>query len=131
MNTVVIDDNLMFSMLIEPQLRRLGHQVRTLGGAAGTVDRVVESPPDLLFINLTSTRYDGPALVRTFRAQPETAQVPIIGYAGHVEQQFFTAGLAAGATLVVPNSALRSSLPEVLQKRRSRAGAASPAAQPG
>jgi hypothetical protein len=53
------------------------------------------------------------------------AGVGIIGYAGHVERRFFQEGREAGADLVVPNSAIRKALPEVLAKlERLRAGEA-------
>lgn len=44
----------------------------------------------------------------------------IIGYASGLEREFLAAGLEAGATLVVPNSAIRGALPQVLHKLARR-----------
>jgi DNA-binding response OmpR family regulator len=122
---VLLEDNLMFAMSLEPALRQLGYQVRTLGGGADPVDRVVAAQPGLVLVNLTSTRFPGANTVRELRSRSEMAGVGIIGYAGHVERHFFQEGREAGADLVVPNSAIRKALPEVISKlERLRAGEA-------
>lgn len=124
-SVTLIEDNLMFAMMIEPTLKRLGYQPRTLAGGPSTVDDLAAAPPALVLVNLASGRFDGPALVRGIRARPELAELPVVGYAGHVERHFFQAGREAGATLVVPNSAMRKALPQVLEKLQQRlAGAA-------
>lgn len=121
---VLVDDNLMFSMMVEGSLRRCGYQVKTLSGAPDTADRIEALAPALVVVNLTSTRSGGPELIRTLRARSGLSRVPIVGYAGHVERQYFVAGKDAGADMVVPNSALKNALPEVLAKlKRKLAGA--------
>lgn len=120
---VLVDDNLMFTMMVQPALKRLGCEVRALSGGAG--EEIARLAPDLIFVNLASNRFSGPDLVRELRSRAELARTPIVGYAGHVERHFFQAGREAGATLVVPNSAMRKALPEVLEKLQRRlAGAA-------
>lgn len=117
---VLVDDNLMFSMMVEGSLRRCGYQVRTLSGMPDLVDRIEAAAPDLVMVNLTSTRTGGPTLVSTLRGRPALARLPVVGYAGHVERHFFQAGKEAGADMVVPNSALKNALPEVLSKLERR-----------
>jgi hypothetical protein len=48
------------------------------------------------------------------------SDLPVVGYAGHVERHHFQAGRDAGATLVVPNSAMRKALPQILEKLNAR-----------
>lgn len=117
---VLVEDNFMLSMMIEPVLQRLGYATRTLMGTGDAAAQVAALAPAIVLINLTSTRYAGPGLVRELKARPELTGVGIIGYAGHVERHFFEAGRAAGADLVVPNSAMRKALPEVLEKLQRR-----------
>lgn len=117
---VLVDDNLMFSMMVEGSLRRCGYQVRTVAGGADIVERIEAAAPDLVIVNLTSTRTGGPALVSALRGRSALGRLPIVGYAGHVERQFFVAGKEAGADMVVPNSALKGALPEVLAKLQRR-----------
>lgn len=119
----LVDDNLMFSAMVEGPLRRLGYRVKTLAGSAAAVEALAELAPELVLVNLTSGRYPAPDLIRAIRAHPRLGRVAIVGYAGHVERHFLQAGREAGADMVVPNSAVRSALPEVLAKlQRRRAG---------
>jgi DNA-binding NarL/FixJ family response regulator len=123
MHAVVIDDNLMFSMMVVPALKAAGYVVRTLPGAADTTDTLADDPPALACVNLASARYNGPELVRDLRGRDELRHTAILGYAGHVERHLFEQGAAAGADLVVPNSAMRGAFPRVLEKlARRRAG---------
>ena len=117
---VLIDDNLMFSMMVQPQLVRLGYVVTTLSGAPGDLEKAESAAPELILVNLASTRFLGPEMVRELRSRPGLETVPLVGYAGHVERHLFEAGAAAGADLVVPNSAIRASLAEVLAKLARR-----------
>ena len=117
---VIVDDNLMFAMMIEPQLRRLDYHVRTVSTAPAALDALASPTPDLLIVNMTSSRFSAAELIREVRARPELAKVPIVGYAGHVEREHFETGREAGADLVVPNSAVRASLPQVLEKLKRR-----------
>ena len=119
---VVADDNLMFTTMVEPQLKRLGYQPKTLGGGADLAERIAALEPALVLVNMTAGRFDAADLIRALRADPRTAATRIIGYAGHVEQDRFQAGDEAGADLVVPNSAVRASLAEVLAKLDRREG---------
>lgn len=117
---VLVEDNLMFAMMIEPTLRKLGYQVRTLAGGPAISAKVMALAPEIVFVNLASSRCDGSAVVKALRGEAALMATPIIGYAGHVERQHFHAGREAGATLVVPNSAMRKALPAVLEKLRNR-----------
>ncbi len=113
---VVADDNLMFTTMVEPQLRRLGYLPRTMGGGEGLAARIADARPELVLVNMTADRFDAALLIRELRAHSGAARTRIIGYAGHVERERFAAGLEAGADLVVPNSAVRASLAEVLAR---------------
>jgi CheY-like chemotaxis protein len=117
---VVVDDNLMFAMMVEPVLKRLGYHATTLPGNPTTAEEVAALAPEVVFVNLTSSRYSGADLVRDLRSRPALAKTGIVGYAGHVERHFFQAGRDAGADLVVPNSAIRAAIPQVLEKLKRR-----------
>lgn len=121
---VVVDDNMMSAMMVGPALQRCGYRVRTLSGGPTAAAQIAEGAPELVFVNLASARTPGADVIRRLRAQPETGGTPVIGYAGHVERHLFQAGREAGATLVVPNSAISKAMPEVLEKLRRRLGGA-------
>jgi CheY-like chemotaxis protein len=122
---VVLDDNLMFAMMLEPQLRKLKHRVQTLSGGADLAHRLAAAHPDLILVNLTSTQINGPEVIHALRNHPDLGKTGIIGYAGHEESSYFHAALDAGADMVMPNSAIKSHLPKVLAKlARLKAGEA-------
>ena len=117
---VLIEDNLMVAMMVDPAQKRLGYRVKTLADPRTAAEAAAALAPEVVFVNLASSRLDGPGMVRSLRAQAALAETPVIGYAGHVERHFFQQGREAGATLVVPNSAMRKALPQVLEKLRGR-----------
>jgi CheY-like chemotaxis protein len=118
---VLVDDNLMFASMVQPALQRLGYQVRSLPGGPAGAEAIEAAAPEVVFVNLGAARGAGAATVRALRERPALANTPIVGYAGHVERHLFEEGREAGATLVVPNSAMSRALPEVLEKVRRRA----------
>ena len=113
---VVLDDNLMFAMMLEPQLRKLGHRVQTLSGGPDLAHRLSAAQPGLILVNLTSTQINGPEVIHALRSHEELGETGIIGYAGHEENAYFHAALDAGADMVMPNSAIKGHLPKVLAK---------------
>jgi CheY-like chemotaxis protein len=113
---VILDENLMFAMMLEPPLRKLGHRVQTLSGGPDLAHRLANAHPDLILVNLTGTQINGPEVIRALREHPELEKTGIIGYAGHEENAYFHAALDAGADLVMPNSAIKTKLPKVLAK---------------
>src|ERR1044071_3064313 len=106
----------MFAMMLEPQLRKLGHRVQTINGGPDLAHRLAAAQPDLILINLTSTQINGPEIIHALRSSTGLQQTGILGYAGHEESAYFHAALDAGADMVTPNSAIKSHLPKVLAK---------------
>ena len=116
---VLVEDNLMFALPLQAALKNCGYEVLTLAGRPSDLDRVVGALPSLLVINLAG-RFSGAEFIRTLRSCPELSELPIVGYAGHVERDRLQQGLAAGADLVAPNSAMHRAMPEVLAKLEKR-----------
>lgn len=121
---VVADGNLIFASMAEAGLRRLGYRTRVLPDGPDVAAEVERLAPDLVLVNLSSP--GGMELLRQLRARPRLAATPVIGYAGHVERERFREGREAGADLVVPNSAIRKALPEVLARLERRRAAPLP-----
>lgn len=115
----LIEDNLMFGATLESGLKREGFAVRLVPNGKVAVQSILEWQPQLCLVNLASRGFSGAELIKEIRAAEGRAGLKIIGYAGHVEADLLRAGRAAGANLVAPNSAMRSSLAEVLLKLQS------------
>ena len=108
---LLIDDQLLFISQISSKLTALGLEVETLmPNNDGLLEKAAQS--SLALINLGFAGEKALELVRTMRkGLPE---LPIIGYCGHEEKEMMGAGLAAGATTVVPNSQITLNLKKVI-----------------
>ena len=80
-------------------LAGLGHEVTTNADPASALAWLQEtgSPPDLILSDVSMPGMDGYDFVRQLRAEPRTANVPIIMLTSHTELDHKVAGLEAGA----------------------------------
>ncbi len=108
---LLIDDQLLFISQISSRLAALGLEVESLLPTSnGVLDKAAQS--SLVLINLGFAGEKALELVRALRkGLPE---LPIVGYCGHEEKEIMQAGLAAGATAVVPNSQISLNLKKVI-----------------
>lgn len=106
---LLLDDNLMSSVRLEPQLRRIGYRVQTLRSlpAAGQVEA-----PQLIVINLGSRSLRGVDLIGACRERFPTARV--VGFCGHLEVEIRRAAKAAGIDKILTNDQALSELAPML-----------------
>jgi len=94
---ILLDDNLMSTMRIEPQLRAMGYTVRTLRKLPAEGDEA----PELVIINLGSRSLNGVPFIESLREfYPETR---IVGFCGHLEVEIRQAAKAAGIDKLLTN----------------------------
>jgi CheY-like chemotaxis protein len=91
-------------------LRRLlapGYRVTTVTDGQAALDAVRARPPDLVISDVMMPRLDGLGLVSALRADPRTADVPVLLLSARAGQEAAIEGLDAGADdyLVKPFSA--------------------------
>ena len=72
--------------------------------------------PMLIFADLVSKSGDVCEIIRKLRDNPATAHIPIIGFADDSEAELQAAGKAAGATLVVADSAILAHLTQFIER---------------
>lgn len=108
---LLIDNQLLFISQISSKLTALGLEVEALRpNNDGLLEKAAQS--SLVLVNLGFAGEKALELVRTVRkGWPE---LPIVGYCGHEEKEWIEAGLAAGATAVVPNSQITLNLKKVV-----------------
>jgi len=92
--------DLLFGSKVEGGLRAAGHEVERYDDADAA--RAAAPGVDLLVVDLTDDRFDGPALVQALRMGSE--QVPVLGFYSHVEQDVRVRAEEAGFDRVVPRS---------------------------
>lgn len=78
--------------------------------------RARELDPRLLLLDLDAHAADPPALIARLKAAPETAALPIIGFASHVNRDAIQAARDAGADRVLARSAFVRELPALLRR---------------
>lgn len=111
MQALLLDDNLMSAMRIEPQLRALNYQVRTARKipAGGTEEN---EAPQLVLINLGSRPLNGVTLIEELRRQYPQAR--IVGFCGHLEVEIRQAAKQAGIDKLLTNDQAFSQLQQSL-----------------
>ena len=89
------------------RLLRPGYQVTTVTDGQAALDSARSRPPDLVISDVMMPRLDGLELVTALRADPRTADVPVLLLSARAGQEASIEGLDAGADdyLVKPFSA--------------------------
>jgi CheY-like chemotaxis protein len=107
-------DDLMFSSRIREAATPLGVEVRTLRKVADLLE-ACRGKPQLVIVDLDSQRLPTAEALAALRADPELAELPIVGFFSHVDVARARAAQAAGCTQVLPRSAFVQQLPQLLR----------------
>ena len=75
---LVVDDEPDLRYLLRRTFERAGHEVVDAGNGAAALACVRQSPPDLVVTDMMMPVMGGAELIRRLRANPATAQIPII-----------------------------------------------------
>lgn len=108
MQALLLDDNLMSAMRIEPQLKAMEYSVIT----ARRIPSENEEAPQLIIINLGSRSLNGVALIEELRRRYPQAR--IIGFCGHLEVEIRQAAKQAGIDKLLTNDQVFSQLQQSL-----------------
>ncbi|MBV9864397.1 MAG: hypothetical protein JO316_03555 [Abitibacteriaceae bacterium] len=109
---LLLDDNLMSTMRIEPQLRKMNYRVQTGRAVPETESDSAATQPALVLINLGSRNLNGVSLVQTCRER--FLQARIIGFCGHLEVEIRRAAKAAGIDKILTNDQALSNLQQFI-----------------
>lgn len=98
------------------RLQDLQYRVHAVTDPGELVAAAGSAGPMVILADLASTRADICALIRQLRNNPGTAHLPVIAFADDAETDLQTAGRAAGATLVVADSAILTHLEQFIER---------------
>lgn len=92
---LLVDDSRTTLMMEEMLLKKEPYRVVKVADGAEAIEAALESPPDLILLDIVMPEVDGFAVCERLRSEPRTASVPIImvstrGEAEHVERAFKT-----------------------------------------
>lgn len=115
---LLIADDLLFPSRIREAAKPLGLELRVAAteATARSVFASASPPPRAVLVNLNARRLDPIALIRALKADPATASVPLLAFAGHVETAKHEAARAAGADMVAANSSVSLHLGKLLDR---------------
>jgi two-component system chemotaxis sensor kinase CheA len=97
LSVVVVDDTLMVRELQRSILERGGYGVRTAADGAQALAMLNEKPADLVVTDVEMPILDGLQLIRSIRAHPRLANVPVLIVSSHGTEEDRQRGLDAGA----------------------------------
>src|SRR5580658_3173820 len=82
---LVVDDEPDLRFLLRRIFEKAGHEVADAGHGAAALECVRGSPPELVVTDMMMPVMDGRELIRRLRADPATAQIPILAVTGNGE----------------------------------------------
>jgi CheY-like chemotaxis protein len=80
---LVVDDNVDAAQALALVLQLDGHEVRAAFGAAEALGCALESPPDVVLLDIGLPEMDGYAVARELRRKPELAGVRLVALTGY------------------------------------------------
>jgi two-component system, cell cycle response regulator DivK len=121
---LVVEDNPINLELVEAVLDREGYEVVSAVSAEAALDRLKRLSPDLLLLDIQLPGLDGLGLTRLLKADPSTAEIPIVALSAHARVEDRQAALEAGCveyiSKPIDTRALPAQLAAVLKRYRAR-----------
>ncbi len=95
---LVVDDEPDIRMMAVLAIKQDQHQVIEASSGPEALRMIDEQMPDLVVMDFKMPGMDGMEVVRTLRAKPETARLPILMLTAMADEASTRAGFAAGVT---------------------------------
>jgi CheY-like chemotaxis protein len=84
---LVIEDNLAFRDLLRLHLRQAGHAVQTAQDPEEGLRSLIDTPPDLILLDLDLPYLSGFEVLEALRSDPASQKIPVIIVTGHAEDE--------------------------------------------
>jgi CheY-like chemotaxis protein len=107
-------EDLLFKSKISETANTLGVEVLFPRSPKKLVEKVHESPPDLLVLDLNSARFEPLQLLEQLKSDEVSRGVPVVGFLSHVQKDLAVAARESGCDRVMARSAFTRDLPEIL-----------------
>jgi CheY-like chemotaxis protein len=107
-------EDLLFKSKISETASTLGVEALFPRSPKKLVEKVHESPPDLLILDLNSARFEPLQLLEQLKSDEASRSVPVVGFLSHVQKDLAVAARESGCDRVVARSAFTTDLPEIL-----------------
>jgi two-component system alkaline phosphatase synthesis response regulator PhoP len=94
---LIVEDEEDIAELLEYNLGRQGYEAESVGTGEDGLQLARDAMPDLVLLDLMLPRLSGIEVCRSLKADPETAQIPVIMLTAKGEEEDIVAGFDAGA----------------------------------
>ncbi len=112
---LVIENDLMFAVRVESVLKKLGYRVKVVGDSAKAIAFATENPIHLAIVSMGRERLSPLETISRLKALQNPA--PVLGFLSHtLIPQIREQAKAAGCSLLVPNSAIITRLPLLMER---------------
>jgi len=107
---LIVDDNAVVQRVISVTLRKAGHTLTVASGVAEAMQRLADSPVELMLLDVSMPDVDGLTLLRQLRADARYRALPIIMLTASGQDQDRVDARAAGANDFLTKPASSSEL---------------------
>ena len=94
---LIVDDESQNCRLLEALLAPEGYETRTAASGEDALVSIAKDPPDLILLDVMMPGLDGRQVAKALKADPATANIPIIMVTAQSAREARLAGLEAGA----------------------------------
>lgn len=124
-NVLLVDDNKVHRTVTTRLLAKAGYEISVAGDGEEALRRAGEDHPDLILLDMLLPRIPGQDVLRTLKANPDTAKIPVIvlsglpqtneeklrkeGAAGYMEKSAFEQDKKGNSLLELVGTVLRES----------------------
>ncbi|HZY65322.1 MAG: response regulator [Actinomycetota bacterium] len=107
-------EDLLFKSKILETANSLGIEAKFPRKPKKLLDAVEETPPDLLILDLNSSRFEPLELLKAVKSGDASREVPTVGFLSHVQKDLAVAAREAGCDRVMARSAFTRDLPKII-----------------
>ena len=107
-------EDLLFRSKIGETAAQLGVEASFPRSPKKLEDALRASPPDLLILDLNSSRFEPLGLLQSVKSEEATKNVATLGFLSHLQKDLAVAAKEAGCDRVMARSAFTRDLPKVL-----------------
>ena len=113
---LVLYEKLLPGSQVVNRLQDISYRVQVIADADRLVECAEQAKPMLVLADLQSTKNNVTAAVARLKQHPATKHIPVIAFSGESTGELEAAARAAGATLVVTDTAILNHLPQFLDQ---------------
>ncbi len=107
-------EDLLFRSKISETADKLGVEAKFPRSPAKLLDALRESPPDMLILDLNSSRFEPLELLQSVKSDDKAKSVPVVGFLSHVQADLALAARESGCDRVMARSAFVRDLPRII-----------------